>query len=186
MRNAQSRYGVRLIRVDRADPVALLRFYELERSGWKGASASAIACTQNTQRFYDEIARSGTRYGYFVLYLLEFGDQTVAGHFGMIHKGRYYCPKVSYDERYGVYGPGHLIVDAILSDLLRNNVGEFDFLGPWMDWKAQWAQQGRSHSRCYIFRPGLFGRTLRMARIKLRSTQRRILGRPPAPASDCE
>jgi CelD/BcsL family acetyltransferase involved in cellulose biosynthesis len=60
-------------RVDKADPVALKRFYELEASGWKGREGGAILCS-GTKSFYDEMARAAAGYGYFSLFMLECGD----------------------------------------------------------------------------------------------------------------
>jgi CelD/BcsL family acetyltransferase involved in cellulose biosynthesis len=126
----QAQGTLRLSRIDRADAAALDRFFALERSGWKGAMGTAIACQESTRRFYDEIARAGERFGYFTLYLLEFGNEVVAGHYGLTYKGHYYTPKVAYDEKYSKLGPGHIIVDAVLRECLQRGLHEFDFLGP--------------------------------------------------------
>jgi CelD/BcsL family acetyltransferase involved in cellulose biosynthesis len=167
---AQFEVGLRSSKV--ADTEQLERFYQLERRGWKGREGSAIACSATTRLFYDQIARAAESFGYFSLYLLEFGDQVVAGHFGLIYGGRYYCPKVAYDENYAAYGPGHLIVDAILRECLQNGLREFDFLGPSMDWKSEWTEATRKHSHCYVFRNGLFGKMLYLARFRVLATAR--------------
>jgi hypothetical protein len=54
-----------------ADPVTLERFYELEGSGWKGRSGTAIACDSQTREFYDAIARAAADFGYLSLDFLE-------------------------------------------------------------------------------------------------------------------
>jgi CelD/BcsL family acetyltransferase involved in cellulose biosynthesis len=184
MRHAQARHGIHMVSIAHADPDALRQFYDLESSGWKGAAGSAIASASPTRRFYDEIAGRSAQHGYFALRLLYFGDQPAAGAFGLIHNGCFYIPKVAYDESYAAYGPGHLLVDGILHDLLQVGAKEFDFLGPSMMWKQEWTREGRNHSSCYVFRPGVFGGTVRSARAKLRrlvrhpaiSTIRRRLG----------
>jgi len=168
MRKAREQWPVRLNRVVTTDPAALERFYELESSGWKGKGKTAIACSPAIRRFYDAIAKAGAQAGYFSLYLLEFGDTVVAGHFGLAYNGHYYSPKVAYDERFAAYGPGHLIVDAILRDIADRGFEGYDFLGPRMEWKTAWAKDLRSHSFCYVFRPGLFGSILCTARLKVR------------------
>jgi CelD/BcsL family acetyltransferase involved in cellulose biosynthesis len=169
---------VHLRRYDVADPVALQRFYELEESGWKGRQKTAINSNNAARRFHDEIARAAERFGYFSLYLLEFGDQVAAGHFGLTYGGRYYTPKVAYDEKLAAYGPGHLIVDAVLQDCLNRGVQEFDFLGPSMDWKLEWTQQVRRHSDCYVFRRGPFGAVLYTAKFKVHVAMRGVARHP--------
>jgi CelD/BcsL family acetyltransferase involved in cellulose biosynthesis len=171
---AQKQYGVCLRRIDIADSKALEQFYELERKGWKGRKGTAIACAGATRAFYDEIAGAAARFQYFSLYLLEFGDQVVAGHYGLTYDGHYYSAKVAYDETYAAYGPGHLIVDAILRDCLQRGLREFDFLGPSMEWKSEWTQETRRHANCYIFRQGLFGQMLYLTNIKLRTRLRNL------------
>ena len=127
MRKAREQWPVRLNRVVTTDAAALERSYELESSGWKGKGKTAIACSPAIRRFYDAIAKAGAQAGYFSLYLLEFGDTVVAGHFGLAYNGHYYSPKVAYDERFAAYGPGHLIVDAILRDIADRKTKEWSW-----------------------------------------------------------
>jgi hypothetical protein len=175
LRKARAKWDVVLRRITTANSTELNRFYDLEVGGWKGKKKTAIACSEATRRFYDNIAKAGAQFGYFSLYLLEFGDTVVAGHFGLSHQGRYYCPKVAYNESYAAYGPGHLIVDAILRDILPQSFREFDFVGPWMDWKGRWTRLGRKHSFCYIFHPGIRGHALYALRLKLVTALRRLV-----------
>ncbi len=178
LRKAQAKWNVRLSRTEKADPIALERFLQIERSGWKGERGTAIASEADTLRFYDEIARIAEQRGYFSLYLLEFGDKAVAGHFGLTYNNRYYSPKVAYDESFAEYGPGHLIVDAILRDCLQRGLQEFDFLGPSMEWKTEWTPKVRIHASCYIFQQGLLGRTLYSAKFKLMTELRKVARQP--------
>jgi CelD/BcsL family acetyltransferase involved in cellulose biosynthesis len=173
-RKAQENWPVFLRRIDAADPIEVDRFFELEASGWKRKEKTAIVCSEATRSFYEEIAYAASKCGYFSLYLLGFGDTVVAGHFGLSYQGRYYSPKVAYNEAFAEYGPGHLIIDAILRDLQSRKFCEFDFLGPWMDWKGEWTRGGRKHSFCYIFRPTVFGEALYAAKLKVRDKLRRV------------
>ena len=168
MRKARAASEVRLECVTDPDVASLTRFYELEGSGWKGQRHTAIADSAATRRFYSEAARAASEHSYFSLYLLEFGNQLAAGHFGLSYKGKYYCPKVAYDETLSNLGPGHLMIQSILDDIIPRRFTEFDFVGPWMEWKAEWARGARQHNYCYIFRPGLMGRTLHWLRFKAR------------------
>jgi CelD/BcsL family acetyltransferase involved in cellulose biosynthesis len=178
LRKARERWDLRLRRIDTSEPGGLGSFYQVESGGWKGQRGSAIACENATMRFYNEIARVAALNGYFSLYLLEFGDQVVAGHFGLVYAGRYYTPKVAYDERFHTYGPGHLLVDAVLRDCLQQGLTEFDFLGPRMAWKDEWARDARRHSNCYIFQNSSYGRTLRQAKFRIQTALRTVARNP--------
>jgi CelD/BcsL family acetyltransferase involved in cellulose biosynthesis len=151
---------ISLRRVEVADPKSLQQFYGLEQSGWKGKRGTAIACNQETRQFYDSLADYGAQYGYLSLYFLQHGDSVLAAHFAFTCGGGYYPLKVAYDESYSQYGPGHLIIGAILQDCTTRGLSEFDCLGHWTEAKAKWASQVRPHNLCYIFRRSLVGRIL--------------------------
>jgi hypothetical protein len=144
--------NISLRRVETADPESLQQFYGLEESGWKGKRGTAIACHGETRQFYDSIANYAAQYGYLSLYFLHRGDSVLAAHFAFTCGGGYYPLKVAYDEKYSRYGPGHLILGAVLQDCVARGLPEFDCLGQWTEAKAKWASQIRRHNVCYIFR----------------------------------
>jgi CelD/BcsL family acetyltransferase involved in cellulose biosynthesis len=176
MRRASEKWRVELYRTDLAGSSQLQQFYALEMSGWKGRQKTAIASHPATQLFYDEIAKSASALGYFSLYLLHFDGVPVAGHFGLTYRGRYYTPKVAYDERYASVGPGHLLVEAVLRDCISRGITEYDTVGPSTPWKLKWASMTRAHAHCYVFRKGAYGKILHAAKCRvmarLRSAKR--------------
>jgi CelD/BcsL family acetyltransferase involved in cellulose biosynthesis len=177
MRKAKSAFDVRFSRIDNPDAGQLNRFYALEHSGWKGKNGTSILSSQPTRRFYDELARRASVNGYFSLYLLEFGDTLVGGHFGLTYNGAYYCPKVAYDESFANYGPGHLMILSILEDILPRGYREFDFLGPWMEWKSEWTSVNRLHTFWYIFQKGIYGNALHAVKVKAKPVARAVVRR---------
>ena len=148
---------ISLRRVESADAEMLQRFYNLEQGGWKGKRGTAIACNAKTRQFCDSIAIDAARYGYLTLYFLHLGDTPVAAHFAFTCGGQYYPLKVAFDENFSEYGPGHLIIGAVLQDCAARGLSEFDCLGQWTEAKARWATEVRVHNSCYIFRPNLAG-----------------------------
>jgi CelD/BcsL family acetyltransferase involved in cellulose biosynthesis len=179
-RKLNKRGPVRLRRVERADLEELERFYCLEQAGWKGRTGTAIACSTQTRQFYDLVAMSAAGFGYFSLYFLELSDSVIAAHFGFNLAGNYYPTKVAYDENYREYSPGHLIVSAVLQDLVPRGVSKYDFLGHHEEWKARWTSVTQRHSFCYIFRDSLAGRALyaeKVLRQSLRECAQKF-GRP--------
>lgn len=161
--------NISLRRVEAADPAMLQQFYDLEQSGWKGKRGTAIASNRERRQFYDSIANYAAHSGYLSLYFLQQGDSVLAAHFAFTCGGSYYPIKVAYDERCSQYGPGHLIIGAVLRDCTARGLSEFDCLGHWTDAKAKWASQVRPHNLCYIFRRTLAGRILH-AQIPLRDS----------------
>jgi CelD/BcsL family acetyltransferase involved in cellulose biosynthesis/GNAT superfamily N-acetyltransferase len=152
---------------DQAGPNALQQFYDLEVSGWKGREGSAIACAPQTKRFYDEIAQAAERFGYLSLDFVESDGRTIAGHFGLKYRNRYFLPKAAYDEDFRQYGPGHLGVHLTLQQCQQLGIREFDFVGPWAPDEAEWTLQARCQFHAYIFQKGLYGRLLCLLQSKL-------------------
>lgn len=160
--------------VQTANRSALERFYELEASGWKGQQKSAISNTAGTRSFYDEIAESAARFGYFALYMLEWNGELLAAHFSLLHGGRCYSPRVAYDERFSRFAPGHLIVEEILKDCAARGIRIFDITGPDDEWKMKWTSEVRSVHSYYIFK-GALGHLARTVRFGIRPAVGRFL-----------
>jgi CelD/BcsL family acetyltransferase involved in cellulose biosynthesis len=169
MRKLRERGELRLRRHEEADASVLQRFYELEQAGWKGRAGTAIACDPSTRRFYDEAARWASEQGCLAVYALELEGTPIAMQWGLEQNGRYFLPKPAYDPTYASHSPGQILMHEVLADLCRRGVAEFDFLGPWMDWKADWTSQVRVHNWCYVFGKGALGRLSYLAKFGLRS-----------------
>ncbi len=175
LRKLGSQGSLRLERVDQADPKALQRFYDLERSGWKGQEDSAIAYNEKTRQFYDEVGQAAARFGYLSLYFLELKGRTIAAHFGLACRGRYFMPKCAYDEDFSQFAPGHLIVHAILGDLVERGFCEYDFTGAFDEWKAKWTHNFRRHAWRFVFNEGLIGSAAYALKFRLGPVLRRKL-----------
>ncbi|HEX6505146.1 MAG TPA: GNAT family N-acetyltransferase [Terriglobales bacterium] len=167
-RQLEQKSPLTLRRLNHLDREALRRFYELEASGWKGQQGSAILSHASTRQFYDEVAEAAARSNSFCLYLLEWNGQLLAGHFGLVHKGRYYSPKVAYDENLKKYAPGHLILAEILNDCASRGMEEIDITGPCDDWKMKWTADSRANYSYFLFAKSIRARVAHAIRFKLR------------------
>jgi len=143
--------SLKFYRVNRADPDALERFYQLEASGWKGEEGTAIL-RNGSRPFYDEVAQAAARHGYFSLYMLEFNDELVAAHFSFTHGERCYSPIVTYNENFKPYAPGHLIIGEILKDCAARGIRAFDITGQDQPWKMKWTSELRGVNHHYVFK----------------------------------
>jgi CelD/BcsL family acetyltransferase involved in cellulose biosynthesis len=164
-----------LRRYEHADPELLRRFYDLEQAGWKGRKGSAIASDAARQAFHSEVARGAERYGYFTLYFLEHNGTTIAADFGFTYGGRYLGVKGAINERYKRYGPGHLLVDAVLRDCCERGLREYDFIGQSEEWKRRWTSQVRPHAYLCVFQKGLHGRLAHFAKFRVNPHIKKIL-----------
>jgi len=165
----------KLRRIGHADPAILQRFYELESAGWKGAVGSAIASSAKNRQFYDEISRSAGELDYLCIYLLEWDSKLLAAHWGLSYRGRYFSPKIAYDENFGRWAPGHLIAQEILQDCAARGIHEYDITGQNDAWKGKWTSQTRPQCIQYIFRKGIYGRFAHFVRFRVRPTVKKMV-----------
>ena len=169
--------GLRFLRVDTADRLFLDRFYELESGGWKGAEGSAIVCNPETRQFYDEVSQAAERFGYLSMYSLELDGVLLASHFGLSHRGRYFSPKIAYNEKYPQYAPGHLIVSEILQDCASRGIAEYDITGVNDEWKMKWTSETRAKFKYYVFRRGLRGSLAHALMFRMRPALKKLIRR---------
>ncbi len=160
-----------------ADPDLLRRFFDLEAAGWKGRQGSAIGSDERHRQFYEEVARGAARFGHLHLNFLEHDGKTIAAHIGFCYRGRYAIPKGAHDEEYNPYGPGHLLVDAVVRECAAQGMTEYDLLCEDDAWKLSWTSQVRPHANLHIFRKNPQGRLAHLAKFKFKPALRRILGK---------
>ena len=161
---------------------SLEAFLDLEASGWKASSGSAIKGSQKLRGFYGSVFSEARQRGYLRMYSLLLDGKQIAMHLGLFQCGTYYSPKVAYDERYREYSLGHILMQHIIRDLSAIGAQRFEFLGPNALWKSVWSTSLQRHDTCYIFRPSLAGRTahvmLASIGLRLRALRHRLRGDP--------
>jgi CelD/BcsL family acetyltransferase involved in cellulose biosynthesis len=142
---------LKLDRVETADQNALARFFELEASGWKGQNRSSILAS-GTKLFFEEIAESAARFGYFALYMLELNGKLIAAHYGFTLRDCYYSAIVAYDESFKQFSPGHLIIEEIVRDCAARGIARYDTTGQDQEWKMRWTTETRPLNHHFVFR----------------------------------
>jgi CelD/BcsL family acetyltransferase involved in cellulose biosynthesis len=165
-RNLRSRArklpGLAFERLSGADSAALDRALEqafaLEAAAWKADAGSAIQCDDRLRGFYGEIARRFAATGRLSLSFLRVHDRRIAVHIAVEDASTYYLLKPGYDPEYSASGPGHLLVERAAVDARARGLGELDFLGREMAWKAEWTARAREHVSVRVYRPSLVGR----------------------------
>jgi CelD/BcsL family acetyltransferase involved in cellulose biosynthesis len=151
--------------------------FGLEQSGWKGGRGTAIAQDAATRGFYTELARDAAAAGRLALYFLRLDGRPVAFQYGLSHGGRYFLLKPAYDETLADCSPGQLLTEDVMADCIARQLSEFDFLGPDMPWKRDWADAVRRHTFLYAFADTVFGRALRAAKFRWAPAVKRRLAR---------
>jgi CelD/BcsL family acetyltransferase involved in cellulose biosynthesis len=149
---------------------------KLEARGWKGRGGTAICQASDTLGFYTALAQQAGSEGQLRLWFLRLDGKAIAFHYGLQDGTHYLLLKPAYDEAYSEVSPGHLLMEEVLRDCIARGLLEFDFLGPGMPWKDDWARTSRPHSWLYLFR-GPRGRMVHGLKFHLAPMVRSLLAR---------
>jgi CelD/BcsL family acetyltransferase involved in cellulose biosynthesis len=158
------------------DP-ALDDTFRLEAAGWKGAAGTAIAADWRLAERYRRIAYAFAEQGTLALSFLTVGGQRKAVHFALFERGVYYLFKPGYDPALARYGPGHLLIQEVVEDLIDRGARELDFLGDCDAWKLEWTDTVRPHAWRYVFAPTPFGRALAWWKLRVAPRLNRVVRR---------
>lgn len=149
--------------------------FALEAAGWKGELGTAIACDAKLNRHYRALAHAFARRGQLACYFLTVAGRRVAFHFALVDDHTYYLLKPGFDPALSSYGLGHLLVDAVVRNLIGRGVRELDFLGDDMPWKRDWTAELRPQLFRYLFAPTWRGRALAAWKLRLAPTLKRLV-----------
>jgi len=159
---------VKYLQIDNKDAkaldVGLADFFDIEACGWKGKGGTAIALDPKLVGYYTQIARDAAKRWALHLSFVEAGGKRIAGHLAIAHAGRFFLVKVGYDEQFREFSPGQQLAADAIRTSCELGLREFDFLGPHMEWKADWEPRLRPHTWLTIFRPTRAGTLVHGAR----------------------
>jgi len=155
--------------------VALGEFLALEAAGWKGERGTAVGRDARLVSFYARIARDAAARGALALRTLTLDGRAIAVHLGLVHAGAYHLPKTAYDEGLGAVSPGQLLQREVLAECEARRLAAFEFLGPDMPWKRDWAPEHVAHDWLYVYRPSFAGRAMHTLKHRLRPAVKEAL-----------
>lgn len=141
-------------------PEMMQRYFELEAKGWKGRARTAVTNDPKVVELHDNFAQEIAAKNQLYVYELKLDGKTIAMSINIMSEKQTVHWKTSYDEEYARYSPGNLLFREFLSDCIRNNSQEIDFLSPATPNKKFWASGEREHVAFYIFQRGIFGSLL--------------------------
>lgn len=94
--------SIELLRGDQITPEAIEMFLNVEASGWKGKSGTALQSHAATRRFAERFLSSGDA----ELAVLRFNGQPIAIDANLVTRGTIHTVKTAYDEAFSSYAPG--------------------------------------------------------------------------------
>lgn len=130
---------------------ALDSIYAIERQSWKESSGTSITTQALSQRFYEVFLPMAAARGWLHCVLLELSGKPAAFDMGILHGGKYYMLKTSYDQAWQDVSPGFVLRARVIEQLYRRGVAEHDFLGDPEPWKLRWTSEIRKHWNLYLY-----------------------------------
>lgn len=130
----------------------LERFFEIEASGWKRESGTAIALDPALLSLYREFASAAAEAGWLRLYMLELDGRLVAADYGCACGGCGYLLKTAFDEDLGRFAPGLVLRAEVLAASIEEGLSRYDFLGGPDSYKLRWAKELRPRVTLRAFR----------------------------------
>lgn len=93
-------------------------FLALEASGWKGASGSALACSEPGRRYFTRIVTEAFRRQRLSMLGLDYDGRPIARRCAFLAGDGAFAFKTAYDERFAAYSPGAILEIDNLTQLM--------------------------------------------------------------------
>jgi len=126
----------------------------IETKSWKQETGTAIATIAHARRFYEVFLPVAAARGWLHCMLLRLEGRPAAFDMGIIHDGKYYMLKTSYDQEWKEASPGFVLRACVIERLLQMGIREHDFLGDPDPWKLRWTSELRHHENLYLYNRG--------------------------------
>jgi CelD/BcsL family acetyltransferase involved in cellulose biosynthesis len=132
---------------------ALLRFLDVEASGWKGTggTGSAIKLDPAATRFYEALVRLLGAHGACEITLLLAENKCIAGQFCLVVGDTCYVLKIGYDEAYAHAAPGNMLLEHLLQRHHQEGTVKYVNLVTDAAWHANWNPQALPVLDVYLF-----------------------------------
>jgi CelD/BcsL family acetyltransferase involved in cellulose biosynthesis len=89
-------------------------FLRLEAGGWKGSAGTALAHSESSRRYFEEVATFASRRGRLLMLGLDFDGQPIARRCTFAAGRGSFAFKTAYDETFAEYSPGAMLeMDSI-------------------------------------------------------------------------
>jgi CelD/BcsL family acetyltransferase involved in cellulose biosynthesis len=132
--------------------------FRVEALSWKGRRGTAIACGDETTRFYTQLARWAASVGWLRLAFLRLDGRAIAFQLDLELRSRYYSLKIGYDPEFERFSPGKLLAYMMVSRAVASGLEVYELLGTEEPWKDRWTALAREQVALRSFSPSPAGR----------------------------
>lgn len=129
----------------------LKRFCNMERSGWKGRSGTAIAVSDNLIAFYSSVLTGLKKLGVLEWHFLKCREADLAGHMAFRFRNKVILWKLAYNETYSACSPGSLLMrELVKREIDAETRTEIDLTTDQI-WYKNWNLVGRSYYQIFFY-----------------------------------
>jgi CelD/BcsL family acetyltransferase involved in cellulose biosynthesis len=129
----------------------LIRFMQIEASGWKSRTGTAIIQSPSLVLFYRALVHRLTALGWLEWHFLDAEEKTIAGHLAIRVNRSLVIYKIGYDEAYSSYSPGQVLFERMVERAFTTgDVDEIDCLTDY-PWNRNWQMEQRTYYNLSIF-----------------------------------
>lgn len=151
-------------------------FLQVEASGWKGASGTALACSESGRRYFMKAAASAFRRGRLLMLGLDFEGRPVARRCAFVAGEGSFAFKTAFDEAFADFSPGAILeLDSIQQLRALPDVRWMDSCAAPDNLLVNRLSNDRRTIQTVIIGGGALGELVVSSLQLLRWTQRRIL-----------
>lgn len=129
----------------------LKRFCDIERSGWKGRSGTAIAESDVLVSFYSAVLGGLSKIGILEWHFLKCRDVDLAGHMAFRFRNKLVLWKLAYNEAYSACSPGSLLMrNLVAREIELGTQTEIDLTTDQV-WYRNWNLVNRSYYQVFFY-----------------------------------
>ncbi len=123
----------------------LATLIQVEASGWKGRTGSALTGRQDLRTFFEGYSRRAANRRRLRVSVLRFGASVAAMELGVEAYGRHWGLKLAYDERFAAFAPALQLVHASIESTFDRGLDAYEFLGTAEPWQERWKPEGQPY-----------------------------------------
>jgi len=118
---------------------------DIEASGWKGESGTALREAGTIRSFYEQYALLACENGELRICFLCLDDKPIAMQIAVMSHNRFWLLKIGYDASYAKCSPGMLLMYETLQYAKNEGMRSYEFLGYANDWTRRWTKTERGN-----------------------------------------
>jgi CelD/BcsL family acetyltransferase involved in cellulose biosynthesis len=151
--------------------------FELEHSGWKGASGSSVLSSDQSRKYFFSLSKSLAKKGWLQYQILSVDDECIAANFSVKFGKTILLWKLAYAETHSKMSPGSLLLlNTIHESYLQNAETRIDLMTN-EAWYENWGMEKRPFYDAWIYRwsyKSLILMLLKAGRLKLSSIKKSL------------